>query len=382
MKIAVVQAIQSNRTAWFFPVAISALFGIAEPSYGIDASDPGDRRKCIWDLKGRWDITSAKGSPTTLQVLEWNPVGSRMLLLKGIARNAQNDSGRVWIQVDLKSDGLYPNPNSRYQTRVYIDWFRPGPGTDKPKLTGLEADSSYNDSYDGAVEIDGSLAGGTAFADKPNQLGIWYPEPIGPWRRAGTFRCVTAATIDDAVARAPDSSGLASSAIEPFGAIGEKYVGLGGARGALGAPGSSEADAPHGGRCQQFQNGMMCWHPEIGEAFGVWGAIYSKWLDMGRTEFGYPITDERVTSDGRGRYNHFRGMQYPNRPEASIFWSPQTGAHAIYGAIRDAWAQQGWERGPLGYPTSGEHQDGKYRRVNFQGGYIRWAPDTGIETGR
>ena len=94
---------------------------------------------------------------------------------------------------------------------------------------------------------------------------------------------------------------------------------------------------------------------------------------------GYPITDERVTSDGRGRFNHFRGMQYPNRPESSIFWSPQNGAHAIYGAIREAWAQQGWERGPLGYPTSDEYQDGKYRRVNFERGHIVWAPDTGVQ---
>jgi uncharacterized protein with LGFP repeats len=172
------------------------------------------------------------------------------------------------------------------------------------------------------------------------------------------------------------------SATTPYGAIGDKYAGLGGTSGPLGAPTGGEADAPHGGRCHQFQRGTICWHPQIGEAFGVWGMIHAKWAQIGRTEFGYPITDERVTTDGRGRFNHFRGMQYPNRPESSIYWTPQTGAHAIYGAIRDAWAQQGWERGPLGYPTSDEHQDGKYRRVNFERGYIRWAPDTGIELGR
>jgi hypothetical protein len=174
-------------------------------------------------------------------------------------------------------------------------------------------------------------------------------------------------------------TGPSANPNEPYGAIGDKYAALGGAGGPLGSPTGSEADAPHGGRCHQFRGGAICWHPQIGEAFGVWGLIHAKWAQMGRTEFGYPITDERPTSDGRGRYNHFRGMQYPGRPEASIFWTPQTGAHAIYGAIRDAWAQQGWERGPLGYPTSDEHQDGKYRRVNFERGSIRWAPDTGIE---
>jgi uncharacterized protein with LGFP repeats len=141
-------------------------------------------------------------------------------------------------------------------------------------------------------------------------------------------------------------------------------------------------DAAYGGRCQKFQHGMICAHAEIGEAHALWGSIYRKWVEFKYVEFGYPITDEQSTPDGRGRYNHFRGMQYPNRPESSIYWTPQTGAHAIYGAIRDAWAQQGWERGPLGYPTSDEHQDGKYRRVDFERGYIRWAGDTGIEIGQ
>ena len=164
-----------------------------------------------------------------------------------------------------------------------------------------------------------------------------------------------------------------------YGVIGTKYAALGGANGFLGLPVENQADAAHGGRCRLYRHGMICFHAEIGEAYAVWGMIFAKWAAIGKTEFGYPITDERVTSDGRGRYNHFRGMQYPNRPESSIYWTPQTGAHEIYGAIRDAWAKQGWERGPLGYPTSGEHQDGKYRRVNFERGFIRWAPDTGIE---
>jgi len=181
--------------------------------------------------------------------------------------------------------------------------------------------------------------------------------------------------------RATIAGGGATGAA-PYGAIGGKYAQLGGPDGALGQPTSAESGAPHGGRCQQFQHGMICWHPQIAEAFAVWGSIHDRWSQLGRVEFGYPITDEMRTSDGRGRFNHFRGMQFPTRPESSIFWTPQTGARAIYGAIRDAWANQGWERGPLGYPTMEEHQDGKYRRVNFERGYIRWAPDTGIEIGK
>lgn len=181
---------------------------------------------------------------------------------------------------------------------------------------------------------------------------------------------------------APAAPGTNPDANEPHGKIGEKYAKLGGPNSGIGPALGGEADAPYGGRCHAFRHGTICWHPAIGEAFTVWGAIHDKWVQFGRVEYGYPITDELTAPDGRGRFNHFRGMQYPGRPEASIYWTPQTGAHAIYGAIREAWAQQGWERGPLGYPTSDEYQDGKYRRVNFERGYIRWAPDTGIETGR
>ena len=175
------------------------------------------------------------------------------------------------------------------------------------------------------------------------------------------------------------AAATAALAAAPYGRIGEKYAAIGGTKSALGPPVDAEKDARHGGRCQTFRHGAICWHPEIGEAFAVWGSIHDKWSQLGRVEFGYPITDELPTTDGRGRYNHFRGMQYPGRPEGSIFWSPQTGAHAIYGLIRDAWAKQGWERGPLGYPTADEHQDGKFRRMNFERGHITWAPDTGIQ---
>ncbi|RBY90031.1 hypothetical protein DQ240_02715 [Blastococcus sp. TF02A-26] len=57
----------------------------------------------------------------------------------------------------------------------------------------------------------------------------------------------------------------------------------------------------------------------------------------------------------------------------SLHWSPATGAQATHGAIRDAWAAQGWETGSLGYPTgamtcavSGDCEQ------RFQGGTLRW----------
>lgn len=86
------------------------------------------------------------------------------------------------------------------------------------------------------------------------------------------------------------------------------------------------------------------------------------------------MTDESVPPDRIGRYSHFsRG--------ASIYWSPRTGAHEIYGAIHQRYEQIGWERSALGYPTSGEYSVPGGRRNDFEGGNITWSPGSGaVET--
>jgi hypothetical protein len=92
----------------------------------------------------------------------------------------------------------------------------------------------------------------------------------------------------------------------------------------------------------------------------------------GNTGFlGSPTTPETPTPDGVGRYRHFQG--------GSIYWSPQTGAHEVHGAIRDKWSNLGWERSTLGYPVTDEMPTpgGTGRFNNFQRGSIYWTPQTG-----
>lgn len=122
------------------------------------------------------------------------------------------------------------------------------------------------------------------------------------------------------------------------------------------------ATGPNGGRLYTSPSGT----------FEVYGAILEKYLAFGaqRSVLGLPITNETGTPDGAGRYNHFQG--------GSIYWSPSTGAHVVYGAIRDRWAAIGWERSYLGYPLSDEEEFDEGGRVNqFQGGQVYWWPDTG-----
>lgn len=132
------------------------------------------------------------------------------------------------------------------------------------------------------------------------------------------------------------------------GEIEEKWNSFGGSEGFLGCPIIGDLEVPDGvGRYGLFQGGSIYWSPDTG-AYEVHGAIRDKWSQVGRTIsfLGYPITDELTTPDHIGRYNHFQG--------GSIYWTPNTGAHEVHGAIRGKWASLGWERGSLGYPITDE----------------------------
>ncbi len=86
-----------------------------------------------------------------------------------------------------------------------------------------------------------------------------------------------------------------------------KYDSLGGPGGILGNPTGQYSTAPDGrGRFQYFQNGAIYWSPETG-AHAIYGAILSKWANLGweTSALGYPATDELGTPDGLGRFNHF-----------------------------------------------------------------------------
>jgi len=164
---------------------------------------------------------------------------------------------------------------------------------------------------------------------------------------------------------------------EVIGAIRDKWLALGG-EGVFGPALDGERPTFDGvGRAQSFQaGGVISWHPSLG-AFAVWGAIGQKWLSLGRECYGYPITDEHACPDSRGRFNHFRTLQLPDGPEASIYWTPTTGAREVHGLIRSVWRRTDSERGPLGYPTSDEMGTELVHRSNFEHGFIDWNSSTG-----
>lgn len=166
--------------------------------------------------------------------------------------------------------------------------------------------------------------------------------------------------------------------ITVFGDIEKKWLALGGGAGLLKQPLAGEAPTFDGaGRAETFQGGVISWHPTIG-AHEVHGSILARWQQIARERYGYPITDESPCPDNIGRFNHFRAVQLAGQPEASIYWSPASGAWEVYGAIRAKWASMGWERSVLGYPVEAEHdQAGGGRTQRFQGGVVTWTPGGG-----
>jgi hypothetical protein len=155
--------------------------------------------------------------------------------------------------------------------------------------------------------------------------------------------------------------------------IDAKYTALGGTGSALGRPAGIEQGTIEGkGLFRDYQFGSIYWTSGTG-AFEVQGLIRDKWMQLGEYGgfLGFPTTDELITPDGVGRYNHFQG--------GSIYWTPNTGAFEVHGPIRDKWSQLGWEKSILGYPTGDEATtpDGIGRYHSFQGGSIYWSPNTG-----
>jgi hypothetical protein len=159
------------------------------------------------------------------------------------------------------------------------------------------------------------------------------------------------------------------------GAIKGKYDALGACNSFLGSPTTTETACPDGvGRFNHFAGGSIYWTSATG-AWSIHGFIRDRWAALGWEAgvCGYPITDENGCPDGVGRFNHFN-------KNCSIYWTPSTGAHQVGGAIKDRWAQLGWERSSLGYPTSDEYAIAGGRRNDFQHGTITFNSATGAVT--
>lgn len=152
-------------------------------------------------------------------------------------------------------------------------------------------------------------------------------------------------------------------------AITRLYNSLGGAGGVLGPVVKSEKSTTDGsGRFAHYRNGSI-FQRDGGSPHETHGSIADRFAQLGyhRSALGYPITNETPlgTPDG-AVFNRFEN--------GVIYAALATGTFEVVGAIRTLLSSTGGARGPLGYPTTGERgwHDGAGRYQYFQGGSI-WA---------
>jgi hypothetical protein len=165
---------------------------------------------------------------------------------------------------------------------------------------------------------------------------------------------------------------------EASGAITSHYNDLGGAGSILGAP-DGDATSIADGAMQNYQGGAIFYSPGTG-AQAVYGDILDRYRDLGGPtgELGFPVADETDAGDGVGRVGSFA-----EAGGAAIYWSPATGAHLVKDKVLDAYKASGAVTGPFGYPTTDMTNESGVEANSFAGPTgteIRWSQPDGIST--
>ena len=137
--------------------------------------------------------------------------------------------------------------------------------------------------------------------------------------------------------------------------------------GSIGSCINNEYDVEDG-KQQDFRGGTAYWSPDTG-AHALYGAINARYAELGgpASWLGFPTSTEIATPDGKGRFVNFEN--------GAMYWSPQTGAYGVPGDIREEWGKKGYERGTFGYPTSVPKKAGDGLYQEFEGGIITRDPN-------
>jgi uncharacterized protein with LGFP repeats len=169
---------------------------------------------------------------------------------------------------------------------------------------------------------------------------------------------------------------MRTGAHEIHGAIRDKWLQMGGTQSSLGYPVTDQADGPNGGHDEDFVNGSIYQTPD-GHLFVVDWRIETAWDAQHREQgpLGYP-TQDTLPGPVDPHLPFGTPTLYEDFQHGSIYWAWGTGAHEVQGAIRDKWFQMGGAGGLLGYPTSDQGSalnGGHYQ--HFTGGSIYQTPD-------
>lgn len=168
----------------------------------------------------------------------------------------------------------------------------------------------------------------------------------------------------------------ADPASDADGAITQAWDAGGGATGPLGVKDGGVYPAGEGFG-QNFAGGRIFFTPDTGARI-MTGAILDKYLSLGGPgdgDLGFPNIDE-----GAGRAPNSRNTTFSAADNPVIFWTPDTGARVVRGAINAAWDKLGGSAGVLGVPSDDEVYRGDLVVQDFTGGQLSWNRATGAFT--
>lgn len=184
-----------------------------------------------------------------------------------------------------------------------------------------------------------------------------------------------AASVAAAALVVPEA--LASPESDAADAINQAWQAAGGLSSVVG--GKDGEIFPVGeGYGQKFADGKIFFTPNSG-AHLIYGPVLDKYESLGGpadSDLGFPNIDVVPgLVSSRSRVSTFSASDKP-----AIFWAPNTGAWAVRGAINAAWDKLGGSAGQLGVPVEDERYDGDIVSQRFNGGQLSWNSKTNTFT--
>lgn len=156
--------------------------------------------------------------------------------------------------------------------------------------------------------------------------------------------------------------------VDANNAITAAFDASGGDGGPLG-PRAGDVYPVGAGFAQNFAAGKMFFTPQTGAHF-MQGAILEKYESAGgpaEGDLGFPTIDE-----GPGRAPESRNATFSAPDNPVIFWTPATGARIVRGPINAAWDRLGGSSGRLGVPSDDETYSGSVVTQKFTGGELSY----------
>ncbi len=186
---------------------------------------------------------------------------------------------------------------------------------------------------------------------------------------AAISRVVLAAAATSAVALLLASTATATPESDADDAITSAWKAAGGPTSSLGDK-QGDVYPIADGFGQNFANGKMFFTPATG-ARAIFGPILDKYEALGGpagSDLGFPTINEVPGLAGPdSRVSTFSASDKP-----VIFWTPDHGAFVVRGAINAAWDKLGSSGGTLGVPVGDETYDGEVTTQPFSGGKVSW----------